>query len=352
MNRIALQTAPVLLSSFYAANAADNASRIQENSSASPNRVGISYRVGYNIEASFSGVGRFAAQASPGPATGGVNHEYDDGYVRVDSTSNGLDLTWYWGFESPSQASGDNLFLHSTRGLGGSSHSGGDELHHGMEATYARELGTYKKARWGVEGAFNYLNVGIRDRGSTAADLEVTTDTYDLDGIDPFHPPGSQNPYQGTLTGPGPLIADAPINRSVEVIPGGTVVTGERELDANLFGFRVGPYIEWPLSEKWIVGLNAGFALVVVDSEFDFDETVTPSSGSAFNVRGSGSETDLLPGGYVGGSVAYQVAPSVTLFSAAQFQYAGEFEQEVRGKRAELDLGKSLFVTLGVNYSF
>jgi hypothetical protein len=350
MNKIALQTAPVVLSSICAAHAADNASRIQESPARDSNRIGISYRVGYNIDATFSGIGRSAAASNPGPMTGGVNHEYDDGYVRVDSTNNGLDLTWNWGFESPSQVSGDNLFMHSTRSLGGSSRSGGDDLHHGMEATYSRELGTYKKARWGVEGAFNYLNVAIRDNGSVGADLEVTTDTYDLEGIDPFDPPGSQNPYQGTFTGPGPLIADAPINRTVQVTPG--VVTGRRELDANLFGFRVGPYIEWPIADKWTVGLNAGFALVVVDSEFDFRETVSPSSGTPFTVSGSGSETDLLPGGYIGANVAYRIADSVTLFSSAQFQYAGEFKQEVQGKHAELDLGKSLFVTLGVNYSF
>jgi len=45
-------------------------------------------------------------------------------------------------------------------------------------------------------------------------------------------------------------------------------------------------------------------------------------------------------------------ARNVTLVSGAQFQHVGDFTQTVNGKRAELDLGKSLFVTVGVNWSF
>jgi hypothetical protein len=194
--------------------------------------------------------------------------------------------------------------------------------------------------------------VGIRDGRNLRADLERVTDTYALEGIDPFDPPGSQNPYHGTFRGPGPLIPDAPINRSVDVIPGGVLVTGTRQLDANLYGIRLGPYIEWPLSDKWTVGLNGGFTLVAVDSDFRFRETVTPSGSSPILTTGSGAETDLLPGGYIGGNVSYQVAPNVTLFSSAQFQHVGDFTQNVNGKRAELDLGKSLFVTVGLNWSF
>lgn len=352
-----LRRAPLLLSSVCAAtvNAADpetspNANRIRENAPQNPNRVSISYRVGYNLEAKFSGVGR-SALSNPGPVSGGVDHEYDDGYVRVDSTHNGLGLTWNWGFDSASQVSGDNLFMHSTQGIGGgSSRAGGDDWHHGMEATYARDIGMIRNARWGMEGAFNFLSVGIRDGRSVHAEVQRITDTYALEGIDPFDPPGSQNPYRGTFYGPGPLIDDVPINRSVEVTS--AIVNGTRQIDANLYGIRIGPYIEWPLSPKWTVGLNGGFTLVVADSDFRFREIVTPSGAAPFLASGSSSEMDLLPGGYMGGNVAYRIADAVTLFSSAQFQHTGDLSHNVNGKRAEVDLGQALFVTFGLNYSF
>ena len=53
-------------------------------------RVGVNYRLGYTISASFTGLGSATPQSDPGPIAGGVNHEYDNGYVRRDSTGNGL----------------------------------------------------------------------------------------------------------------------------------------------------------------------------------------------------------------------------------------------------------------------
>ena len=306
-------------------------------------RVGISYRPGLNIKGSFSGTGAVAPRNNPGPTTSGQNHEYDDGYVRVDSTHNGLGLTWNWGFDNASQVSGDNLEMRSSHiqeGGGGSN----EDLQHGFEVTYARELGTIRKARFGIEGAFNYTYVGMKANAGSPM-LVTTIDTYDVSGIDPFNPPGSQTPYQGTFMGPGTLIPDAPIRRRQEMSAAG--MSAKRELDANVFGIRLGPYVEFPFSPKWTVGLNAGFALVAVNSDFKFSERILASS-----LRGSDNKSDLLPGGYVGANVSFQVAPSTQLFAGAEYQHVGDFTQDAGGKRARLDLGNSVFVKAGVSFSF
>ncbi|HKQ40381.1 MAG TPA: hypothetical protein VJ063_20070, partial [Verrucomicrobiae bacterium] len=279
--------------------------------------------------------------------TGGANHEYDDGYVRVDSTHNGLGLTWNWGFDRPSQVMGDNLEMHSSRTLADGRSRADDEVQHGFEFTYARELGIYGKARWGFEGAFNYTRVDMKEGGSVPVTVVRTTDTYDVSGIDPFNPPGSQTPYRGTFLGPGTLIPDAPIGRREEVTPGGAMASGTRELNANLFGMRVGPYLDLPLNEKWMLTLNGGFALVAVNSDFKFSDSVLGRSA-----RGSDSQTDLLPGGYVGANISYQVAPSTRIFAGAEYQAVGDFTQDAGGRRARLDLGNSVFVRAGVSFSF
>lgn len=317
----------------------------------SKNRIAVSYRPGWNVKTTFSGIGGFAPQSNPGPATGGVDHEYDDGYVRVDSTNSGLDLTWNWGFERPDQVSGDNLFMRSARGVGDGTQSETD-FQHGLEVTLARELGVYGKMRWGVEGALNYLYVGAKSSGAARVTLVNTVDTYDLDGVDPFTSPGSGVPNQGTFFGPGPLIGDAPISRHEEVIPGGAVATGTRELDAHVLGLRVGPYLDLPLSDKWVVTLNGGFALAAVASDFKFSETVSAPNLASTGRRGSDSDAELLPGGYVGANIAFQMTPATRLFAGAEYQFVGDFTQSESGKRAKVDLGKTVFVKVGVSFSF
>ena len=312
----------------------------------SKNRVGVSYRSGWNIKGTFSGSGVAAAQSNPGPATGGVDHEYDDGYVRVDSTHNGMGLTWNWGFDSPGQVTGDNLEMRSSRILGGGENSADDELQHGFEISYGRKMGMLGKLRWGFEGAFNYTYVGLEESGSAPVTVVTTVDTYDVSGISPFDPPGSQTPYRGTFLGPGTLIPDAPISRREEITPG-AIATGKRELNANLFGMRLGPYIELPLNDKWTISLNGGFALVAVNSDFKYSDAVLGG-----RTGGSDTETELLSGGYIGANVAFQVTPSTRIFAGAEYQHVGDFTQDAGGRRAKLDLGESVFVKAGVSFSF
>ena len=311
------------------------------------NRFAISYRPGLNIKGTFSGIGAAGTRRSnPGPPTGGVDHEYDDGYVRVDSTNNGLDLTWNWGFERPEQVVGDDLEMRSSSTMADGRRST-DDVQHGFEVTYGRELGVVRKARWGFEGALNYTYVGLKESGSAPVTTVTTVDTYDVSGIDPFDPPGSQTPYRGTFAGPGTLIPDAPISRRQEITAGGAVVTGKRELDANVFGMRIGPYIDLPLSSKWLVTLNAGFALVSVSSDFKFSEALFGQT-----LRGSDADFEVLPGGYVGANISFEVARATRLFAGAEYQYVGDFTQDAGGKRAKLELGNTVFVKAGISYSF
>jgi hypothetical protein len=106
-----------------------------------------------------------SAQCDPGPGTGhSVNRCYDDGYVYVDSSGNAGGYTWYWGYQSSSQIQNGYIMFHSRTNL-------------------------------------------------DANTLQVLTDTYGLGGL---APPAA--PYPGTFQGPGPLIPDTPVSRSIKVI--------------------------------------------------------------------------------------------------------------------------------------
>ena len=96
----------------------------------------------------------------PGPPISGVNHDYDDGYVRVDVSTNAGGLTWYWGYDNSSQVPGDGYIYFHRR----------------------------------------YVT-----------NCTLLTDKYSLAGTTPPPPP-----YRGTYNGPGPLIEDLP-TRSTEL---------------------------------------------------------------------------------------------------------------------------------------
>src|SRR3954453_18024238 len=111
--------ASLLLASMGAAQ--DNHSwfnlRANDDNPAPVNRFGFSYRAGFNVSARFRNVAGLTQVNDPGPAVAGANHNYDDGYNRVDNTGNnhgGTIATWNWGYENASQVNGtSDISMHS-----------------------------------------------------------------------------------------------------------------------------------------------------------------------------------------------------------------------------------------------
>jgi hypothetical protein len=123
----------------------------------------------------------------PGPARGGVDHFYDDGYVRVDATGNAGGQTWFWGYDTASQVQGDTIIFRS---------------------------------------------VSEGDTGTT-----TIIDIYQLGGIIP--PPA---PYHGTFDGPGSAISDLP-SRMVWFSPKVPVFAADSDQFAH-------PYLLWSVGTR------------------------------------------------------------------------------------------------------
>jgi hypothetical protein len=320
------------------------------------NRLALSYRMGLNISVDFRRLGGLAL-SDPGPTSGSaVNRNYDDGYNRVDSSGNAGGYTWYWGYQSAQSVQGGNLVLQSySTPANAASNDRQDDPQHGLELSYSREL--YRKKSWraGLEGAFGYSLISIADSHNLKANVFRTNDSFALPGIVP-----PQAPYNGTFTGPGPVISSTmtPANRSVDVLPGAATITGSRSIDSDLFTIRLGPYLEVPLDDKFSLIFGGGLALVWAQTDFSFRENVTisdPTYGVTLNSgqrSGSVSQTDFLVGGYVSGSLAYAITREVSVFGGAQYQMAGHAVNTAKGKESVLDLGSSLLITFGIAYSF
>jgi len=122
-----------------------------------------------------------------------------------------------------------------------------------------------------------------------------------------------------------------------------------------MYGFKLGPFIEVPLSKRLAFQLNGGLALAAVDSEFRY--TVSGLTGG-YNYANpvtradSVSKTDWLVGGCIGGRFNWAITKNCSLYLGAEYQNLGEYSLRVGNKGVKLDLGQSFLINAGVGYSF
>lgn len=344
MKKIALSTAAIVSGAILSCYAQGN------GSTDSTDRVSLSYRAGFNINAKFTGLGGFPAQTDPGPASGaGLNRRYDDGYNLLDSAGNAGGLTWNWGYSGASgQLPGnDTLVMHSSSSAATAASKDRDgDPQHGFELAINHRLGTAENASWGVEFAFNFTDITVKDSQKLSAPVQQIQDAYSLGGIVP-----PLAPYSGSFGGPGGMISDSP-NRTTATIPDGASITGHRDIDANLFGWRLGPYVDVPLGRSFFLTLSGGLSVAYITSDFNFNNTVSISGLGSVNHAGSTSDSDWLVGAFLGGTLSWKVTEAFSVFGGAQYQYAGDFAQSVSGATAHLDLSATIFVSAGLSYSF
>lgn len=328
----------------------------------STNRLTLSLRFGLNISGKFKGVG---GSLNPAGAPGngrrtphGDAYNYDDGYVYTDTSGSHDGLTWYWGYDnSATQVSGNNILLDRTTDSALPGEQSADAAQNpGFELAYDRQFGVKEKwhhLRYGLEGAVNFQPLSFNVGGLFTGTLARVTDAY------PFTPGTTpptatpSDPYQGSYQGPGFVIGTTPTISTV-LTPGVTLLAQDH-LDADLWGFRAGPYLELPLGEKekLTLRLSAGLAVGLLDANASWQETLTlPNNGGTTVTSGSGKDFDVLWGGYFDLDAAYQISRRWGVAAGVQLQDLGTYDHNFGGRVAELDMSQSVFVKVGVSYSF
>jgi len=319
-------------------------------------RANLGYRAGFNLKPGFKNVGSYAAATDPGTDSAKSNHTYDDGYNLLDSSGNnhfGTPATIVWGYlhdgqYDPTGNGGQGtIAMHSSSSTGASSGSHDADLTSGMELSFTCEIEQNQHWNWGLEAAFNYTGLSITDSRNLAGNTTRLTDIYQLNGVVP-----AAAPYYGSEASPGAYLGDLP-TRSYAVYD--LPVTGSRKLDADLFGFRFGPYLELPITKKLSLTLNAGLAVAIVNSEYSFDQYITTPDSGTFHAAGSHSNTDVLLGGYIGANLVLRFSDHWSAFGGAQWQDVGSYTNDPRvtgAGAATLDLQNAIFVSVGVGYTF
>jgi hypothetical protein len=331
---------PLLLSAtciFAAATPAMGQDESEAVEIPNPNRFSLGARVSFNFEANFT-----TSRTIPGAASGGIDHTYDDGYVRLDSSANAGGLTWNWGYEDGAQLVGDTIAFHSIQSAEKKST---DEAQYGLELVYERLLGRFfSRGIWGFEAGFSYTDLDLNADRSGAGGASLITDSFALNGV---LPPNA--PYHGTFNGPGPLLGDTPARTL-----GTDTLTfaSQHRLSGHLFGFRFGPLVEWNFSRAFSVALSGGIALAPAMIDYDFSEAITLQGGQTFSTRGHSTKTDLLYGHYLNALLRYSFNDHWSVYGGGQFQALNDLEQTTGTRTARLDAGSTLHGVLGLSWRF
>src|SRR5207248_429813 len=148
----------------------------------------------------------------------GDHWNYDNGYNLDDTPGTPPGMTWYWGYVDASQVPGDG-FLYLSRSSSAAdltSSSKSDDPQHGFEFTYNRDLGTLGRGKWGLEGALNFMSVGINNHQILHGTVTTQTDAFSTLGHTIPGPDPAQGGYFQPNAPPGPMnqavvISDMPI---------------------------------------------------------------------------------------------------------------------------------------------
>lgn len=341
MNRILLCTTLTLAATPFVSHASD--------SPESPNRFSFGARFGMNFKADFQNSPTFLPfnpAVNPGAATGGVNHNYDDGYVRLDSSGNAGGVTWNWGYNNASQVVGDSMQYHARQAnpfYGAAENKVTDDPQYGVELIYQRVIAPLgSSGRWGLEAGFSYTDLDLRGKSSGPGVSQLTTDSFALNGV---LPPGAG--YQGTFAGPGPLLGDTP-SRSIAY----DSRSSRDKLSGQMFAIRLGPFAEWDLTPKLNLSASVGLTLAPTSLDYDFTDVTSVAGGGTFVGSGHASKTGLLYGPYVSAMLRYDFNKSWGVFVGAQFQSLNDLKVSSGGRSSRLDQAATVYGTVGLTYKF
>jgi hypothetical protein len=322
-----------------------------------PNRFQATALLGFGAKSTIGGPEALVPGGSPaGPeAGGGIDRNYDDGYVRVDSEGNAGGITWYWGYRNASQVPGDGtLRLNSVSATGGGSVSvDQDKPALGTEIAWLRDLRRDHSWAFGTKLAFGYTGYEFESSGTVSASQSRITDIYSLGGIvPPGNGTGTGYQYQGSYDLPGPVIDEVPTHREVVTNPSAMRASGTRSLDANVWSFKAGPWVELPLGQRFSAQAGAGLAFALVAADLSYNETVSVTGSDDVRHSGGGSASEVVFGGYVETSLNTHLTERLDLVVGAQFMPLTSFEESIAGRPVEIEFGTAWAITLGLSYRF
>lgn len=330
------------------------------------NRFSLKATFNFNIKTDFTSV----TANNSGALVPGVNRTYADGFVFRDISGNAGGTTWNWGYNNNSQFTASDaslaapntgapsLAFHTVGSLAdGATRGSRDRMIPGLELAYEEVLGRFhitekRRANIGILVSFGYMRLGQNDSGTLAGLVGLTTDKYLPGGVLP-----PLAPYSGSFATAGPLLPDVPAERSAltPVAATGSVVN---KLDGSLYGFNIGPFIEFPLHDRVSLTLGGGLGVVYASTTYSFSDTIVvapnPLAPAGLTATRSGrvSADDWLFSATAKANLYVALSEAWSWELGLAYQYAGNSRSSVQGKTSNLQLDGILSVNTGLNYAF
>lgn len=298
---------------------------------------GVSAGASFNYKADFRSIPAVQPRATdPGAAIPGSDHFYDDGYNRVDSSGNFGGTTTYWGYKNASQDNGGSITMNSAQTTidKGSSSEAQKAAQPALEIYWQQDVTTNKHWNAGFRTALRWQHIELDNRAVYGTTIETISDTYSYVGI----PPGA--PFNGSFSGPNFLLSDVPILPRSITSAAGPAIVASRSLDANLFGFDLGPTLSLNLTEKMRAVLSAGGTVAWMQSDFSYSDGALAS--------GRDTKEAFLVGAYASADLQYQIGAHWGIFTGAAYTKLQDFSQQVDGRSASLQFGDSYTLRTGL----
>lgn len=304
--------------------------------------------IGFGLQADFTLAGSVPVSGvDPGQAgVPGLDHTYDNGFVRRDQTGNALGLTSNWGYQDAGQWVGNDLVFRASRSFAVDDlarKEGGP--HAGLDVGYGTMLGSWGETRWGFEFGFGLLPVVLSDFRTLNGSIRRTVHAYDTGGLQL-----PQAPYSGGVTGVGPLLGDTAVALPEEVQPG--EVRGARVIDAWLYNLRLGPQLYRELGGRWAVSAGAGAAMGIVVGDYRFDETVWVNGVAGANNLGAIGRTDVNAGAYANAMLLWHTNPDADFYVGVQWMTLGKTRFAEGNREGLLRMENGFQVVTGIRWPF
>lgn len=328
------------------------------------NDITLSLRFGLNVSGKFLGTGSSftTGYVSNRRTPNGDPYNYDNGYVLTDVSGNVGNQTIYYGFDTTSQVSGTPnvqqfLSLDRTTVPDPAASADGSRLDSqaGAELVYHRGLGIESSRlhlRYGMELAFNYTPLSFNNSyPQQAVTLMDQRDTYAL-AAGTIAPSA---PFQGGYYGPSvnsssyAILTATPTTTTYVPVSG--TFTAQEAFDSDLWGFRLGPYVKWPLTRQLSVLASGGLAAGLLAGSASWTETLT-RVGTTTTIAGGGDDLAPLWGEFARLALIWRFNNCWEAEAGAQYQNLGIYDHDYGGRIVELDLRRSVFLEAGIGVSF
>ncbi len=347
-------------------------------------------RLGGRLQATFRHIGAIASDLDIGDLTSEVARTYSDGYVALDSRTDGdgNDMpddgrTNNWSYSADAQVTADRTGISFHRyetSSDGSTVSARSGASLGIDLAGSREL--FRTGReiapgrhafsFGVQGGIGLNTLNAKSTGEITATLLTITDTYSLLGAAvprtdedtagytaPSTTTQDVTNADGTTTSQTvdttTYLANTPESRIESVEAGAATVGGLWQVKGAYFSLRAGPWVRWQPWERFSVRLSLGGTLNYLGVRMRYDESLTV--GELTDVLTQSVESDnasFATGGVFGAFDAeWWLSERTGFFGSALYERTSrDFELYWEGRAADVRLSAGLGLRVGITTRF